>query len=164
MTRSSPAQRPITSHVWARTDVSSCARVWKKRGWEGAMAREKKSYLPAGSVLLLNLLNHLQRTKQNRAAWCKAARFLISFLIPPDRIHPGFCSCNPLARYPPCSICKCLPPHGSFVRQAWHMGLQPFQKRQMYQHPFLKPLCAFRQSTINTTINARVCVPAENAA
>lgn len=30
----------------------------------------------------------------------KAARFLISFLIPPDPIHPGPACCNPSVRYP----------------------------------------------------------------
>lgn len=31
----------------------------------------------------------------------KAARFLISLLIPPDLIHPGPACCNPSVRYPP---------------------------------------------------------------
>lgn len=33
--------------------------------------------------------------------WSEAARFLISFLIPPDPIRPGPACCNPWVRYPP---------------------------------------------------------------
>lgn len=73
----------------------------EKEGRRERVLVREKTYLPAGSVLLLNLLNHLQWAEQNKAAWCQAARFLISFLIHPDRLRPGLCCCNPLARYPP---------------------------------------------------------------
>lgn len=129
----------------------------KRRDWERVMVWGRKTYLPGGSVLLLKLLNHLQWEEQNTGAWCKAARFLISFLIPPDRIHPGLCCCNPLAQYPP-MFNMLMSPTKCIIRQAdLADGLATVSKKTDVSTLLFKISVCF--STVNSpSIQQHVCI------
>lgn len=83
----SPKMRPIISHIWAGPG-------FHERGGDGHWGDSFSHGI--GAVVKPPKPPAVRETGQS-----KTAGFLISFLIPPDPIHPGPAWCNPPVRYPP---------------------------------------------------------------
>lgn len=76
--------------------------------------------------------------------WSGAARFLISFLIPPDPIHPGPPCCNPSVGYP--SMFNMLMPTTTWMNHQSKQACNHFNKDRCINTPE-NPLFALGRST-----------------
>lgn len=84
-----------------------------------------------------------------------AARFLISFLIPPDPIHPGPACRNPSVRYPP--MFNMLMPTSKWMNHHGTQARHHFKKDRCINTPENPCLLLDNRLSINGPVNRCVC-------
>lgn len=85
----------------------------------------------------------------------EAARFLISFLIPPDPIHPGPACCNPSVRYPP--MFNMLIPATKWMNHRGTQARDHFKKDRCVNTPENPCLLSDNRLSTNGPVNRCVC-------
>lgn len=114
----------------------------------GVMVR-KGIHLPTGSAILLNLLNS-PTVRDPRQS--KAAKFLISLLIPPDLIHPGPACCNPSVQHPP--MFNMLMPPAKWMNHRGAWACNHFRKDRCINTPENPCLLVDNRLSVNRCVCA----------
>lgn len=124
---------------------------WEKSGWDGGDGQWGDS----SSHRIGTIVKPPESPTVRETGRSKAARFLISLLIPPDLIHPGPACCNPLVRYPP--MFNMLMPPTKWMNHRGTRACNHFKKDRCINTPENPCLLVDNRLSVSGAVNRCVC-------